>query len=525
MKTFIRPLARFAFLAAFALTANAQAQQAANVLRVVPQADLKILDPIWTTAFVTRNHGYNVYDTLFGIDANNKVQPQMVDKYTVSKDQLTWKFSLREGLAFHDGQPVTSEDVIASLKRWAERDVLGQKMFAALGKIEAIDQNSFQLVFKEPFLFVIEALSKPTSVPPFIMPKRIAATPADKQISEFIGSGPYIFSKEEYRPGEKIVYLKNAKYVPRKEAPSGTAGGKNVYVDRMEWIILKDAQTQANALANGEVDFIEWLPPEQYAGFKNNPKITMQGVDGVFGLHLNHHIPPFNNPKIAQAALMAISQEAIMKAQIVHRELYGTCTSIYSCNSPYASTRTSFFTGAPQLDRAKALLKEAGYDGKPIVVMHPADFVVLNKLAPVYTQLLKRAGFNVDMQSVDWPTLVTRRAKKDSVANGGWNVFMTGWTPADNVNPMYFAPITGNGEKGYFGWPTDEALENLKAQFLATADDAKRKDIAAKIQERVYESGIYAPLGQYKLLSAYRNDVVSGVVKAPINVYWNIRRK
>jgi peptide/nickel transport system substrate-binding protein len=500
--------------------------EAAKTVRVVPQSDLKILDPVWTTAGVTRNHGFMVYDTLFGLDDKGVIRPQMVDKYTTSPDGRVWTFVLRNGLMFHDGKPVTSEDVIASLKRWGQRDIMGQKMLAALDRAEAIDPNSFRFTFREPFGMVLDALSKPASIPPFIMPARIAATSPDKQIDDPTGSGPYIFKMDEFRPGERAVYLKNTKYVPRAEAPSGTAGGKRVYVDRMEWVFLKDAQTQANALAAGEVDLVEWAPSEQYLALKQNPSITVEPIipKGTFTLHLNHFIPPFDNPKVAQAAIMALNQEAMMRAQQVHKELYSTCTSLYPCGSEYASTRTSYFTGKPQFERAKALLKEAGYNGKPVVLMYPADYAVVNKFPPVMAQLLKQAGFNVDMQSMDWPTLVARRAKKDPVDKGGWNLFITGFGNADTMNPIYFSALTGNGDGGWFGWATDEKLEKLKSEFVAQADLKKRKELAAEIQERVYDVGIVAPIGEYVTVAAYRKGVISGVVHAPTPVFWNIKK-
>ncbi len=496
-----------------------------RVLRVVPQSDLKILDPIWTTAFVTRNHGYAIYDTLFGVDALGKIQPQMVDTYTTSPDSRTWTFTLRSGLAFHDDKPVTSADVIASIKRWGQRDSLGQKMMAALGSFEAKNDKTFVMTFKEPFGLVLEALSKPASVPPFIMPKSVAETPADQQISSTIGSGPFIFKRDEYRPGERIVYVKNTKYVPRKEPASGTAGGKVVNVDRMEWVVLNDAQTQANAIANGEVDLIEWLPAEQYAALKSNPKIEFANLvpKGSFALHLNHLIPPFNNVKIAQAALMAVNQEALMRAQMVSKDLYNANPSFYPTGSPYWSDKTSYFTGKPQFERARALLKEAGYKNEPVVLLYPANFAVLNKFPPVLAALLKQAGFNVDLQSMDWPTLVARRAVKTQ--QGAWNAFITGWNLPDTVNPMFYAPITGNGEKGWFGWPTDDQLEKLKTEFLNAPDEARRKVLAASIQERVYDAGILAPIGEYKQLTAIRKGVVSGIVTSPVAVFWGITKK
>lgn len=252
---------------------GASLAQSAKVLRVVPQADLKILDPIWTTAFVTRNHGYAIYDTLFGVDAEGAVKPQMVSAFSKSDDGKRWTFTLRPGLKFHDGAAVTSADVIPSLQRWGKRDNLGQRLFAAVASLEAKSDDTFVMTLKEPFGLVLEALSKPASVPPFIMPKRVAETPADQQITSTIGSGPFVFKTDEYRPGERVVYAKNPNYVPRNEPASGTAGGKVVNVDRMEWVILTDAQTQTNAITNGEVDLIEWIPADQYQALRSNPKI------------------------------------------------------------------------------------------------------------------------------------------------------------------------------------------------------------------------------------------------------------
>ncbi|MES2954293.1 MAG: ABC transporter substrate-binding protein, partial [Pseudomonadota bacterium] len=238
-----------ALVSALLLPALAQAQ--AKTLKVVPHSNITILDPVWTTAFVTRNHGYMIYDTLFGTDLEGKVKPQMVDTYSASKDNKVWTFALRDGLEFHDGKPVTSEDVVASLKRWASRDSFGGVMAKSLASYETPNAKTFVIKFNQPFGVMLEALGKPSSNVPFIMPARIAATPGSEQIKENIGSGPYKFVTAEYKPGEKLVYVKNDKYKPRSEAPNGTTGGKNVYLDRVEWIIIRDPQTQFNALIAG----------------------------------------------------------------------------------------------------------------------------------------------------------------------------------------------------------------------------------------------------------------------------------
>ena len=238
------------------MPAQAQNTLPANkVFRFVPHANLAVLDPIWTTAYVTRNHAYMIYDTLFSEDAKGNIQPQMVQSYTTAKDGKTWTFKLRAGLEFHDGKPVTSEDVAASLKRWASRDAMGGILFSFIDKIETPDANTFRFILKEPCAIVLDALGKASSNVPFIMPARIAATPGTEQIKEHIGSGPFIFKADEFKPGSVAVYLRNPKYVPRKEAPSGLAGGRPVNFERVEWVIIRDPQTQFNALQAG------FLPP------------------------------------------------------------------------------------------------------------------------------------------------------------------------------------------------------------------------------------------------------------------------
>ena len=597
-----------ALTAALMLAAPAWAE---TVLKVVPHADLKVLDPVWTTAFVTRHHGYMIYDTLFGLTQKGEIKPQLVDTYTASPDNLHYSFTLREGLKFSDGTPLTTKDVIASIKRWGARDNLGAKLLAAAEKLEAKDDRTFTLDFKKPFGMVLDAFSKPSSIPLFVMPEKVAQTDPFKQITDMTGSGPYMFAADRYRPGEKVVYLKNPYYVPRNEPADGTAGGKHVYVDELDWVILRDAQTVANAIEKGEVDVVEMVPNEQYSVLKknpdiqllnqtgkqsamlhlnhaippfNNPKIAQAalmainqaalqraqivhkelwntctsiypcgslyasdktdyftgkpqfkraqellkeaGYDGtpvVLMLHLNHAIPPFNNPKIAQAALMAINQAALQRAQIVHKELWNTCTSIYPCGSLYASDKTDYFTGKPQFKRAQELLKEAGYDGTPVVLMLPADMPSLNKYPPVMAELLRRAGFKVDLQSMDWATLVTRRTKSSPVSEGGWNGFITFWNQADTFNPLFFAPLTGSGLKGWFGWTDDPKLEALKDEFVGTSDLAKRKELAEGIQLRVMDSGVYGMLGEAKPIIALRKNI-SGLVEAPISVFWGLKK-
>ncbi|MCM5568936.1 ABC transporter substrate-binding protein [Burkholderiaceae bacterium FT117] len=516
-------------IVAFAAFQGPQVAAQEKVLKVIPHSNLAILDPIWTTQYMVRNHGYMIYDTLFGTDAKSQIKPQMVDSWTVSDDNRLWTFKLRKGLVFHDGAPVTGEDVIASLSRWGKRDAMGQKLFTFVERLDSPAPDTFRIFLREACGFVLEALGKPSSNVPFIMPKRVAETPADKQIDDYTGSGPYVFVRDQYKPGDKAVYAKFDKYVPRNEPPSGTAGGKKVYVDRVEWnLALRDAQQQVNALIRGEVDMIEQPAFESYAALRADPNVEIVDNNPLgfqYMLRFNHLHKPFDNPKVKAAAIMALNQEAFLKAQVGDPKLYKVCASMFTCGTPYASNAGAEAQnlGKGNLKKAQEMLKASGYDGTPIVVMKPTDLASITKLPDVAAQLLRLAGFKVDLQSMDWNTLVSRRAKKDPPAQGGWNIFATAWVAPDIWNPLTNAAIGAGGDKAWFGWANSPEIEKLRDQFARETDDAKKKSLAQQIQKAAFEYGTHAPLGEYVQPAAVRKGV-KGVVSGPGNFYWNIQK-
>ena len=509
-----------------ALMSPLAVQAQAKTLRIVPHSNITILDPIWSTAFVTRNHGYMIYDTLFGTDASGKVKPQMVDKWSLSKDNKVWTFTLRDGLEFHDGKPVTSEDVVASIKRWASRDSFGAVMAKSVDSYESPDAKTFIIKLKQPFGEMLEALGKPSSNVPFIMPKRVADTPGSEQIKENIGSGPYKFVAAEYKPGERLVYVKNEKYKARAETPNGTTGGKNVYLDRVEWVIIRDPQTQYNALVAGEVDLVEQPTFEQYASLKAEKDIKLEDAqpDGLqYIFRFNHLHAPFNDVRIRQAAMVAMGQEAFLKTQVGAPGMFKYCRSMFPCGTPYASDNTGIYTGMANPQKAAQMLKDAKYDGTPVLLMRPTDLAAIAKLPLVAKQQLEAAGFKVDMQQMDWATLVARRAKKDAPDKGGWNAFMTAWTAGDIQNPLTMAMMNAAGDKGWFGWQDDKVIEDLKVKFAQAGTDAEKKKLAEQLQLRAFETASHVNLGQYNNPAAMRTNI-SGLVPAGAQVYWNIKK-
>ena len=502
---------------------------AETTLRVVMHSDLKIVDPIWTTAYMSRNYGYMVYDTLFAMDEKLDIKPQMVESYSVSDDKLTYTFTLRDGLLWHDGAPVKAEDAVASVKRWGQKDSLGQKLMEFTRELKVVDDKTFQLILKEPFGLVLMALAKPSSNVPFIMPKRIADTPANEQISEYVGSGPFIFKVEDWKPGDKAVFVKNPTYKPRSEPSSWASGAKVVKVDRVEWISMPDHQTAVNALIAGEIDFIE-QPPHDLLPLltPESDKIALVNVNPLgnqYMFRLNHLHPPFNNQKLRRAALAAIQQEDFLKAVIGDPDWYKVCPAMFICGTPLATDAGTEIVMKSDFDLAKKLLKEGGYDGTPVVVMQSTDLGVLTNLAPVAAQALKRAGFNVDLQSMDWQTLVSRRAKKEPPSEGGWNVFLTAWVAADILNPIMASGFSANCDKAWFGWPCDEKMEQLRDAFVRETDLERQKKLAEQIQVRAMEVVTHAHVGQYYIPSAWRKDRIDGVLNGPVPYFWNITKK
>jgi peptide/nickel transport system substrate-binding protein len=526
-----RIAAALSFVALLAIAGSpgfAQAQSNDRTLRIVPHSNLAILDPIWTTAYMSRNHGYMIYDTLFATDEKAQIKPQMVEEWSASPDKRLWTFKLRKGLEFHDGKPVTSEDVTASLARWGKRDAMGVALFTFVDRMDTPAPDTFRIFLREACGFLLEALGKPSSNVPFIMPKRIADTDPFKQIEEHIGSGPYVFKRDEFKPGDKAVYLRNAKYVARKEPPSGSAGGKNVYVDRVEWnLALRDAQAQVNALQKGEVDIIEQLAFEHYDNVKKDASLQLPVYDNVglqYMARFNHLNKPFDNVKVRRAVLAAFSEEPFLKAQVGVKELYKVCPSMFTCGTPYGSAFGSEIQSKSNMKMAQELLKTSGYDGTPILVMKPTDLASIQKLPDVAAQLLRQAGFKVDLQAMDWQTLVARRSKKDPVDKGGWHMFLTAWQAHDVWNPIANAAMDTRGEKsGWFGWASDDKMIELRNAFMRETDDAKKKKMAEAIQARAFEIATHVPLGEFRAPMA-ASKKVTGFFVSNGNLYWNLRK-
>ncbi|MBM3596729.1 MAG: ABC transporter substrate-binding protein [Alphaproteobacteria bacterium] len=522
--TFLKTTLVAASLLIAAATASAQ-----SVIKIVPQADLRNIDPIWTTAAITQNHGYMIYDTLFALNSKMEPKPQMVDTFTSTPDGMSWSFKLRAGMKWHDGTPVTAKDVVASLTRWSKHTSRGgYPMMQRAQSLTAKDELTFELVFKEKFGPVLEMLAEP-SLPPFIMREKDAMTDPFQQVAEPIGSGPFIFVKDEWVPGSKVVYRKNPDYKPRSEPSDGFSGGKVVKVDKVEWIYIPDTNTAVQALISGEVDAIEQPPYDLMPQMKRDRNITVRVLDplGKMGhVRPNHLHPPFNNLKARQALQLVVDQKDFLAAMVGNKEFEKECYAVFMCGSPLESNKFGEEYRKANAEKAKQLFKEAGYNGEKIVIMQPTDQQLIGTIALVIAQKLTEAGVNVDLQAMDWSTLTTRRTKQDAPGpnSPGWHIFTTWWTGIPMSNPITNAPlVTTCDKKNWFGWPCDEEMEKLRADYVKAGPIAEQKAAAEALQKRFYETIPYVNTGQFTAPVAYRNTL-KGVPDALLLVAWNIEK-
>ncbi|WP_188484209.1 ABC transporter substrate-binding protein [Marivita lacus] len=504
---------------------GATGESAEEVLRIKPSGDVKVLDPMLGSDSMARNYGYMVYDTLFAVDADLKIQPQMVDAWSKSDDGMTYTFTLRDGLKFSDGATVTSADVIASLKRWSVNDSLGQQLNTNGATYAEVDAKTFTLTLSKPWGLVIDALGKPGAPVPFIMPARIAdATAPTDPVKDYTGSGPFMFVAEEWVPGAKLVFTKNPHYTPRAEAASGFAGGKVAHMDRVEWLIIPDQQTAIDALKKGEIDINEDLAADLIPLAKQDPNVvvTKQDEIGVAQqIRLNTLQPPFNNPKVRQAVLHAVDGNDFLAAVLDDPSLGKVCPSFFICSSPYF-TDAGF--PAPDLEKAKQMLAESGYDGTPVVLLDATENTNIHAFVTVADQLLQEIGMNTRVEAMDWATITTRRKSKDPVDAGGWSIFISGPGGLDYLEPVSHLGLRSNCENAWFGWPCDDQIETMRADFAGLSDLEERKALAAKIQARALETVPYVPIAvQYQIRAHAAN--LTGILTPPAPVYWGIERK
>lgn len=498
----------------------------AETLSIVMESRLSVLDPMVSLSHQTRNHGYMIYDTLLALDEDNEVQPQMVEEWTVSDDGKKYTFVLRDGLEWHDGAPVTAEDSVASIERWAQQDRMGKALMKIISGMEVEGDKTFSITLSSPTDLLLEAFAKPSGLPLFILPKRLAETPPTEPITDYTGSGPYTFVESLFEPGALVVYDKNEAYVPRSEPASALAGGKVVHVDRVERIEMADQLTSLNALTGGEIDYLETVPFDLLPMVEGQDGVVVEATDTIGYQPLyrfNHLHEPFNDKLVRQAAMHAIGQEELLQAQIGNPEFYQTCAAVFGCGLPHESSTLSDMVVPSNIEKARELLEEAGYDGAPVVILQATDIPMLASMPIVMAQQLREAGFSVQVQAMDFMTLLSRRSNRGPVDEGGWSIFVTSWHNTEVQDPLRSFTVTADGDDAWAGWPSVPAVVEAIDEYLAADDASARQEIAERIHTLVLEEGVSAPLGSVTKPTGY-SSALKGVIHAPVQVFWNISK-
>jgi peptide/nickel transport system substrate-binding protein len=514
--------------AALAAPRIVSAQAQARTLRFVPHANLPTIDAVWSTAVVVRNAGLMVYDTLFGIGRDFRARPQMAAGHEVSADGLTQTITLRPGLKFHDGEPVRAADCIASIARWSKRDVLGQRLNALLDEMRPLADDRFAIRLKRPWPGLTWALGKPSANMCAIMPERVARTDPHQQIGDFTGSGPFRFRREQWVPGSLAVFERNAAYVSRDEPPDFLAGGKPVHFDRVEWRVMPDPATAAAALQNNEVDWVEAPLADLLPVLRRHRDIAIELIN-TFGnlgvLRFNHVNTPFDNVAVRRALLPAVDQRAFMDAAIgTDPALSRVPAGVFTPGTPLANDAgLEVLSGRRDLEAARRALRESGYRGERVVMLSATDIPILQNLAEVAADLMRRIGFNVDFHTMDWGTHIQRRTNRGPVDQGGWSVFCTTWEGLDVSVPGSHQPIRGHGAEAWAGWPVNPRLEELREAWFEAPDQEAEKRIAEDIQREVWRSVPFIPLGLVLPPQAYRRSL-TGVISGGSSLFWGVRR-
>ena len=526
-----RPLLAAAMAAPALAPATATAQrQDPRTLRFVPQANLTSLDPMWSTAIVTSNHGQYIYDTLFAMDAQGQIRPQMAEGHEVSPDRLTWRIKLREGLTFHDGTPVRSIDCAASLRRWCVRDGYGQVLAARVAEWATPDDRTLEIKLSRPFALVLDVLAKAYVSVPFIMPERIARTDAATAVTEMIGSGPYRFVAGDYISGSRVAYAKFDAYVPRAEPASWGAGGKVAHFPRVEWHVIPDAATAAAALRTGEVDWWEFPQVDLLPTLARDRNIALETIDpngSMLLMRMNHLVPPFNNVKLRQAIQMAVSQVDYLRSTAGEDPSgWRECPSLFPCGTIYETTTgpgRDRMSGPRNLDAARAAIRASGYNGEKIVIINPSDFALIAPLGRVTHDVFTRLGLNSDLVETDWGTVIQRRTNRSTTEAGGWSVLHTFGPGGIFTNPAINLTMRGNGTAGWPGWYANAEVEAQVNAWLDAPDAAAQMAAAQNVGRIAMDEVSTVPLGMVIPRTALRRSL-TGLLPGAAPYPWGIRR-
>jgi peptide/nickel transport system substrate-binding protein len=480
-----------------------------GVLKAALIGEPPSLDLHWTTAVIVQQIMWHVYETLYTYDRSFQPIPMLAEGHTVSDGGRRYTITLRKNVRFHNGKEMTAADVVASLTRWGKLATNGKAFWKNVEAVEARGPQTVQVHLKEPsgaFLYYLAEYNNAA----VIYPKDIIDATGDGQLKEFIGTGPYRFV--EHRPDRHIKLARFKDYAARSEAPNGFGGKRTAYLDEILFLPVPDVSVRLAGVETGEYHYAQQIKPDQYDRIKSHPTIEPQIVKpGNWPTAvLNHKQGLMTNKKLRQALLAALDMEPIMAAGFGNKDFYRLDGSVFFPEQVWHSAAS--LSSYNQKDKAKArrLLQEAGYKGEPVRWVTTQEYEWMYKNALVAKQQLEEVGFKIDLQVVDWATLVQRRNKPEL-----YDVFSTGFVFAADPS------LTVSLKCDWPGWWCHEEKERLLADLARESDVKKRKAIIDRLQAIFYEDVGRIKFGDSFSLVAARKEFRGDFRQYPVLVFWN----
>jgi peptide/nickel transport system substrate-binding protein len=479
-----------------------------GILKAAMIGEPPTLDTHTTTATIAYQIGWHVFETLYTYDRQYQPIPHLAEGHTVSDGGRRYTITLRKGVKFHNGKDLAASDAAASLTRWGRLHTTGKTMFKTIEAVEAKDPLTLVIHLKEPSGSLLYALASPYLA---IHPKGVmdAAAASDQPVKEFIGTGPFRFV--EHKPDRHIRLARFKEYAARSEPADGHGGKRTAWVDEIHFLPVPEVAVRVAGLESGEYHFAQTLKADQYDRLKGNAKLELPIVKpaGWITAAPNHKAGVMTNRKVRQAMQAVLDMDPIMLAAVGHRAFFRVDGSLYFPEQGLFHTPTGV-TGynLKNKERARALLKDAGYAGQPIRWITTKEYDYMYNSALIARQQMEEVGFKVDLQVLDWATVVQRRSKPEL-----WDVFTTGIT---------FSPdpaLTSNLQCNWPGWWCHEEKERLLAEMVREGDPRKRRAIIERIQAVFYEDVGRIKMGDFFTLYGTRD--LRGFQGGSFLHFWN----
>jgi peptide/nickel transport system substrate-binding protein len=480
-----------------------------GVLRVALIGEPPTLDAHATTAVITREIMINVYEGLFALDAKYQPAPLLAESAEALDGGKRYVIRLRNNVKFHNGKPLTSADVVASLKRWGAVASPGKAVFKNVETVDAKDPLTVEIRLKEPSSALLTILAHVDSAAS-IYPKEVIDKAGEAPLKEYVGTGPFKFV--EHRPDRHIKLVRFDGYAARAEPASGLAGQRVAHVDELLFLPVPDYATRQAGITTGEYQYIQQIKPDQYDRIKGTPGVEPIVVKpyGWVTAVLNTKQGVLADKRLRQAVQAALDVEPLLLAGLGHKDFYRLDPGIVFQEQAYHSRAGAAAYNQRDREKAKRLLKEAGYTGQPLRWIVTTEYEHHYKPALVAKSQLEEVGFKIDMQVSDWATVVQRRAKPEL-----WDVFSTAFV---------FVPeptVTAQVLCDWPGWWCNPEKDALLQAMSRESDLKKRQAIWEKVQTLFYADAARIKVGDYFRLDARRKDV-QGYEPGPYMHFWNV---